>query len=358
MDSMQTSLNFTRMDDPTFCELSPEAARVAADLREDNPVGSISDAVYDELEAAGILDEVAELDEASKVDWADPDAHDLALLRWYDERADPYTLLAGGIEAPETCEFLLGTHRPNWLHPGSRERRPAGPCFVSVRALTKQRAGFADPDSRSAFPPCDVRFSIDSGGFTQITQRGQYDKSPAEYVAQVRALAAQTGTLDWAAIQDWMVEDAALKRTGLTVEEHQRRTVQSYLDLTELAPEVRWLPVLQGRTVADYLAHLDMSRAAGVCLGVMTRVGVGSVCRRQGTKEIVELLRELAARGLRLHGFGVKSNGLRLAAEHLASSDSLAWSSGARYRDPGQQNSIHVAEAYRSRIDEIDGVND
>ena len=358
MDSMQTSLDFTRMDDPTFSELSPEAARVAADLREDNPVGSISDAVYDELEAAGVLDEVAELDEACKVDWADPDAHDLALLRWYDESADPYVILAGGVEAPDTCEFILGTHRPNWLHPGSRERRPAGPCFVSIRALFKQRAGFANPDSRSAFPPCDTRFALDSGGFNQITMRGAYDYSPAEYVAQVRALAAQTGTLDWAAIQDWMCEDAALARTELTIEEHQRRTLQSFLDLRELAPEVKWLPVLQGRTVDQYLAHLDMYRDAGVCLQQMTRVGVGSICRRQGSKEIAELLRALAGRGLRLHGFGVKSEGLKVSAEHLASSDSLAWSYGARKRDPGNQNSIHVAEAWRSAIGEIDGVDD
>jgi hypothetical protein len=63
-------------------------------------------------------------------------------------------------------------------------------------------------------------------------------------------------------------------------------------------------------------------------------VGIGSVCRRQATREIGAIVTELAAAGLRLHGFGVKRRGLAEYAESLVSADSMAWSFGARRRAP------------------------
>ena len=318
----------------------------------------IPDDVWGELDAAGDVDAWDALErEASAelgVDWADPDAHDLDTRRWYDQTADPY---ARGPEPLGACTFMLGTHRPNWLYPGSRERAPAGPLFVSIRQLRHQRKGFADPKRRSRYPSCDTPYCIDSGGFTELRQSGGWVTSPETYAAEVQALDAQTGTLDWAATQDWMVEDDALRRTGLTVDEHQRRTVASFLRLRELAPEIRWLPVLQGQTLGDYLRHLRMFADAGVHLQTMGLVGVGSVCRRQGSDDIAGILGALAAQGLRLHGFGVKTGGLEKAAAALVSSDSLAWSLGARKRaEPGAANSIHVAEEYRDRMTSIEGV--
>ncbi len=63
---------------------------------------------------------------------------------------------------------------------------------------------------------------------------------------EARLFQEECGQLDWAAVQDWVCEPFMLKRTGLSVREHQRRTVASYLDLRSLAPEVPWVPVLQG----------------------------------------------------------------------------------------------------------------
>lgn len=285
-----------------------------------------------------------------EIDWADPDSFDAETLEWYDRFADPYSWHDDLGESDDDCEFMLGTHRPHWLYAdSSREQKPDGPLFVSARQIAHAR--------RTSWPRCDTRYAIDSGGFTELRQHGGWVTTPEAYAAQVAELDERTGTLAWAATQDWMVEDDALRRTGLTVDEHQRRTVQSFLDLVRIAPHVRWLPVLQGQTLAQYLAHLDMFEAAGVHLASMERVGVGSVCRRQRSTEIAGILRELAARGLRLHGFGVKTGGLELAAKYLASADSLAWSLGARKRgEPGDCNSQRVAEAYRSTMLEIDGV--
>jgi hypothetical protein len=46
---------------------------------------------------------------------------------------------------------------------------------------------------------------------------------------------------------------------------------------------------------------------------------LGSVCRRQSTTEIAVIVTALARRGLRLHGFGVKTGGLHLYGHLLAS---------------------------------------
>ena len=226
--------------------------------------------------------------------------------------------------AGEPGTFWLGTHQPNWTWDGTM----TGPTFVSATRLRKRV---------TPFPRARVPIAIDSGGFTEVTQRGGWTVPAIDYVALVRRASIELGTVEWAAIQDWMVEDVALRSTGLSIAEHQRRTVVSYLQLVSLAPEIRWLPVLQGQTIADYLACWDLYDLAGVDLAGHQLVGLGSVCRRQATDEIVTIVRELAGRGLRMHGFGVKATGLAAVGNLLRSADSLAWSfQGRRRSQPGR----------------------
>jgi hypothetical protein len=53
--------------------------------------------------------------------------------------------------------------------------------------------------------------------------------------------------------------------------------------------------------------------------------------RRQHTREIAEIVNEFSGR-YRLHGFGVKTDGLGLYGPGLWSADSQAWSEGERRR--------------------------
>lgn len=337
-----------------------DAALAAIDLwvkalERAEPAPELDAETFAELDTAGDLDALDALErerwaeEGTDHDWADPDSFDAETNEWYDRFSDCRRWSDDAAVDEPSCEFFLGTHRPHWIYEGkSRESRPKGPLFVSARQMLHAR--------HTEYPSCDTAFAVDSGGFTELRQHGGWVTSPESYAAQVRSLSARTGTFRWAASQDWMVEDDALARTGKTVQEHQELTVANFLRLRELAPEVRWLPVIQGQTLAQYLAHVELYAAAGVYLPSFERVGVGSVCRRQSSDEICEILRELAARGLRCHGFGVKTAGLEKAAAYLASADSLAWSLGARKRFPGAQNSQAVAEEYRARMCSIDGV--
>jgi hypothetical protein len=155
-------------------------------------------------------------------------------------------------------------------------------------------------------------------------------------VAAVRRYRDEIGSLEWAAPMDWMCEPFMLAKTGLTIAVHQARTVANYVELRDLAPDLPFIPVLQGWCLGDYVRCAEMFQRAGVDLTAEPLVGVGSVCRRQATGEIEVIVHTLASMGLRLHGFGVKAGGLQRYADCLASADSLAWSSrrGGRRRFP------------------------
>ena len=214
--------------------------------------------------------------------------------------------------------FYLGTHKPAWLAVLDV------PLFVSRRTLAPRRT----------LPRARATWALDSGGFTELSCFGRWTVSAKDYAAEVRRFRDEIGELAWAAPMDWMCEPLVLAQTRLTVEEHQRRTTENLLELRAIAPDLPFIPVLQGWAIADYWRHAEAYERAGIRLAEEPLVGVGTVCRRQATTQAGAILSSLAADGLRLHGFGLKVQGLRSAAPYLASADSLSWSLNARRRPP------------------------
>lgn len=223
--------------------------------------------------------------------------------------------------------FHVGLHKPHYLSMTDAHGTP----LLRPDLLPMTSRQHVAPNWHRLAPDPLRSLVLDSGGFWEVTRHGRHRTPPATYASEVRRLHeifpgdGTPGTgLMWAAVQDWMCEDPALHRTGLTVRQHQRLTVRSYLDLRGLAPDVRWLPVLQGRTVDDYLRHVEMHAREGVFLD--GPIGLGSVCRRQGTREVHDIVRALHREGVTgLHAFGAKTSGLRRYGHLLLSSDSTAW---------------------------------
>lgn len=221
--------------------------------------------------------------------------------------------------------WFLGSHQPGWL------AKAAVPLFVSDRRLRVYKT----------LPVAAAPWALDSGGFTELQYFGGWRTTPAEYIDRVRRYRDEIGHLAWAAPQDWMCEPVVIAGgrvgpmrfvgTGLSVREHQRRTVDNLLRLRDMAPDLPWIPVVQGFRLDEYLACVDMYDKAGVDLTREPLVGLGSVCRRQGTGEAHQIITALHDRGVgRLHGFGVKILGLQRYSHLLASADSMAWSVDAR----------------------------
>ena len=193
---------------------------------------------------------------------------------------------------------------------------------------------------------------LDSGGYSELSMYGRWTITEDDYLREVERFRG-FGGLQWAAPMDWMTEPHITAKTGRTIAEHQRLTIESFVRLDRLMPST-FVPVLQGQSVTDYLTHVRWYADAGVDLDAYPVVGLGSVCRRQATGEIEDIA--LALQPLRLHGFGCKTSALRRCSYLFASADSMAWSYGGRRRGTctvGRSrcgNHLHYALEWRDRI--------
>lgn len=191
---------------------------------------------------------------------------------------------------------------------------------------------------------------MDSGAFTELSRHGFYREDVKAYAVHINRWKS-CGAMRAAVSQDYMCESFILKKTGLSVKEHQKRTVDRYYALCSLT-DAPIMPVLQGYEPEEYAEHLsqyDFPFGAWV--------GVGSVCKRNTNPLSVDaVLRTIKIErpDLRLHGFGLKATSLRSASirDNLYSSDSMAWSFAARYegRNP---NDWREAQKYAIKIEEI-----
>jgi hypothetical protein len=209
--------------------------------------------------------------------------------------------------------FFIGLHQPS-------DARHFDCAFVSVNRLRKRKGAFIVSD-----------WIMDSGAFSTIFMHGGYPHPVEEYAAQIRRWKGN-GNLLAAVSQDYMCEPAMLKRTGLTVTDHQRLTIERYDELLKCDTGVYIMPVLQGYTPDEYVDHI---RQYGSRLAHGAWVGVGSICKRNASPcLILDVLIAIKTErpDLRLHGFGLKTTAIGHGTIRalLETADSMAWSFAAR----------------------------
>jgi hypothetical protein len=229
--------------------------------------------------------------------------------------------------------FFVGLHHP-------ADSRHFDRAFISVNRVRARK---------SPIPARD--WILDSGAFSTIATHGGYPEPVSVYAAQIRHLRV-SGNLLAAVAQDYMCEPWMLEKTGLTIADHQRLTIERYHALLSFETGVYIMPVLQGYAPTDYVTHI---RAYGARLAHGAWVGVGSVCKRNSDPAAIEnvlLAIKLERPDLRLHGFGLKLTALRsgLVRDLLFSADSMAWSFAAR-REGRDANSWHEAKRFADAVD-------
>jgi hypothetical protein len=222
--------------------------------------------------------------------------------------------------------FYLGTGHPHHLNTANV------PLFLSAAALARYRSrGEQFPVRMTGGAP----WAGDSGAYAALILSANPNGHPwtahpdDSGALWTRLIDDIGGPPDFVGIQDLPCEKQCLARTGATVAEHQRETLDNYLHLAREFPFVPWLRTLQGWHPDDYLDHYRMYLEAGVNMTGET-VGIGSVCRRGSQHAVAEVIETLAPLGMRLHGFGLSLEALRLVGHLVSSSDTQAWSYTAR----------------------------
>ncbi len=230
--------------------------------------------------------------------------------------------------------FYTGTHIKSWLWRDDIVDLGMNHLFVSWVRLRRQKTPFKNM--------AKLKWSLDSGGFSEIAKHGRWTHTPEQYVEAIEQYKEQLGNLVWAAQMDWMCEPHMIAKSGLSIDHHQQLTVENYCILRDLAPHLPIIPVIQGWELDDYIRCIDLFASAGVDLRRNARVGVGSVCRRQATREIEDLFRDLSNYGLRMHGFGVKTAGVARYGRFMTSADSMAWCKAASRHEGAWCGGSHV----------------
>lgn len=238
--------------------------------------------------------------------------------------------------------FFPGLHQPGDAH----NFRFA--CISINRLWTRKK------------PVRRCRVLLDSGAYTVLDKHGHYpaNYSVERYARRIWEIWSQgIARLICVVAQDYMCEAHIRAKTGLSIEDHQRLTIERYdalvAELRRLfggRPPFHVMPVLQGQRPQDYVAHLAMY---GDRIAPGMWVGVGSVCKRQGDPVAIEdvLHAILRARPLMLHGFGVKLSALQSyrVRRMLRTADSMAWSFSAR-KQGRNANDWREAETFEARV--------
>ncbi len=230
--------------------------------------------------------------------------------------------------------FYVGLHQP-------ADAKHFDRAFISVNRLRGRKKPIAAP-----------AWIMDSGAFTEIATHGEYRHGVDSYAAEILRWAHPGSGLVCAVSQDYMCEAFILKKTGLTIADHQRLTIERYDALVAaVGGAVEIMPVLQGYTAQDYVDHLHQY---GDRLAHGAYVGVGSVCKRNtDIGQIIHILASIkrVRPDLRLHGFGLKITALSsgVVRDLLFSADSMAWSFAAR-KAGRNSNDWREARAFISRI--------
>ena len=238
-------------------------------------------------------------------------------------------------------KFYLGTDNP------AQAEQVRIPWMISITRIGNRKR------------PLDcLDWLMDSGGFNMIANHGRFTVSENEYLESIDRHGPRL-----AFCQDWMCEPFIIEKTGLTVRDHQERTLESYLSLS--AKEARIAPVLQGWRPSEYVRHIEMYRTAGVDMSQV--FGLGTVCSRNKDIEAIGWILaniERAAPEIKLHGFGVKTTALSAYHHKFASADSMAWSARGRrdfrFCEGCERNScahcLDYALLWRCKV--LDGLSD
>lgn len=186
-------------------------------------------------------------------------------------------------------------------------------------------------------PPADWVSSIciDSGGFTAARRWGRYPWSVQQYADFVAAVSRDVA-LDFCAIMDYACEPSVNREIYRSNKERIKATIRNESECFRVAPDLPWLPVLQGDTLEERAFDIAIRRRMGMLPG--EHAGIGSMCGRgrAGAVETILFYRDQLP-GVKFHCFGMHIQALDddFCFDAVRSWDSYGWNwgRGAKNKD-------------------------
>lgn len=247
-----------------------------------------------------------------------------------------------------------------------RADMPDIPTLITATSYWRKRKQWGAELPAANLPKHLTHVGVDAGGFVATFKLGDYPFDVEQYVrwlGDVKPL--------WAATMDYCCEDEITGgRPGIVRERQQRTTDMAWRFWREhRSVPWRWLPTIQGWTVADYIWHARQMRPLleemRAHYGDSFVVGIGTLCKRAKTKMIRDVVRAVAYElpGFKFHLWGIKLKAIESGLPaSVVSSDSAAWHTTGSFADhkaarkaSGQTKRAyewrHSQPAYQARID-------
>lgn len=212
------------------------------------------------------------------------------------------------------------------VHPKDLSRRRLLPgCSVMLVAS----AHWKQAKSRFAIhrPPADhvSGWCLDSGGFTAAARWGKYPWTPLEYAEFARTMSREI-PLDFVAIMDYACEPNVDRSILATNRDRIKATIRNETACREAAPDLPWLPVLQGDSLEERAYDLELRDKLGML--PTDYAGIGSLCKRgiKSARKTIKFYNDHLP-NVRFHGFGLHIQALDDDASFAAvrSWDSYSW---------------------------------
>lgn len=229
---------------------------------------------------------------------------------------------------------------------------PAGHEFTPIELAMRAKSGDTSPPTQAQqrrrvrlwdgwnlpsldrVEPLGLEIHCDSAGFVAMALKGGYDWTAEQYIDGLAVHPA----INRVSAMDLCVE-VEVAHSRDEVRERIAKTVNLNLTCARLARQAgigsKLMPVIQGQNAEDYIRCFD-NISGSVDHGAT--IGVGSMCRRptggpEGSNAILDALDRALPRDVRLHLFGLKSDGAEAACAYgyrVDSIDSQAYGVRAR----------------------------
>jgi hypothetical protein len=168
---------------------------------------------------------------------------------------------------------------------------------------------------------------MDSGAFQELYVNSKYTYSINDYLECVKKFNPTIFVN-----MDYMCEPFMLKKINSTVRKNQLLTIDNHIKIKDKLDKEniksKFMGVIQGWDVNDYLEHIDDYKSYGL---IEEHMGIGSICRRTEIENIADIIKCIKKElpNVKLHGFGIKLHTFKTHPElikMLYSADSMAWS--------------------------------